>query len=122
MGFKAAGTYEAPETVNPYIDDIAGFAEQNADNPNAQFEIDVPAKEQSRHEGFIRKAANLAGKTARLRKVDDSGVTVVGKTEKGREIKEGTVILTYTLSEQHKAGQGRKPAEAAEEAPKVSKK
>lgn len=122
MGFQTAGDFKAPELVNPYIEDVAAFATANAENPAASFVIDAPAKEQSRHEGFVRKAANLAGKTARLRKVDDSGVTVVGKTEKGREIREGVVLLTYTLSEQHKAGQGRPKGGASEAESKSSKK
>lgn len=116
MAFKTT-QFVAPEQVNPYIEDVATFATENDGNAEAAFEIDVPAKDQGKTELFVRKAAHAVGKTARLRKVDKSGRTVVGQTEKGRDIVEGTVVLTYTLTEQHKAGKGRKPAD--QEAPAV---
>lgn len=117
MGFKTAGKFEAAEEVNPYLEDVAAFAKENDGDLTASFEIDAPANKQSRHELWVRKAANAAGKTARLRKVNKSGVTITGQTEKGRDIVDGTVILTYTLTEKHKDGKGRKGgSEASAEA------
>lgn len=121
MGFKVT-EYIAPEAVNPYLDDVAEFAKANEGNDTAAFEIDVPAKDQMKTELAVRKAANAVNKTARLRKVDASNKKVVGQTDKGKDILEGVVVLTFTLSEKHKGGRGRKPqngtAETAPEAPK----
>jgi tRNA(Ile2) C34 agmatinyltransferase TiaS len=71
------------------------------------------ANQQAKHETWVRKAAHLVDRTARLRKVDNSGVTITGQTEKGRDIKSGTVILTYTLTAKHKEGKGIKGGAAA---------
>lgn len=116
MGFQVT-EFVAPEEVNPYIEDVATFAKENEGKLTAAFTIDVPAQKQSKHELWVRKAANAVNKTARLRKVDKSGVTITGQTEKGRDIREGVVLLTYTLTEKHKEGKGRKPT-PAETAPK----
>jgi hypothetical protein len=121
MGFKVT-KFVAPEPVNPYLEDVAAFAKENADNPEAAIEVDVPAKDQGKTELQIRKAANAVGKTARLRKVDTSQKRVTGQTEKGRDIVEGVVILTYTLTEKHKGGKGRKPAAETAEAPAKASK
>lgn len=113
MGFQIT-TFVAPEAVNPYLDDVAAFAKDNADKADAAFTIDVPAKDQTRHELWVRKAANAVDKTARLRKADRKEVKVAGQTDKGKDILEGTVYLTYTLREKDKGGKGRKPKEVVE--------
>ena len=115
MGFQKV-EFTVPEIVNPYISDVADFAKENGEDFSAAFAIDVPANEQSKHETWVRKAANLADRTARLRKVDNSGVTITGQTEKGRDVRTGTVILTYTLTAKHKEGKGKKGGAAAVEA------
>ena len=107
MGFQKVD-FVVTEEVNPYINDVAEFAAENGEDYTPAFAIDVPANQQSKHETWVRKAANLADRTARLRKVDNSGVTITGQTEKGRDIKSGTVILTYTLTAKHKEGKGVK--------------
>jgi hypothetical protein len=114
MGFQKV-EFHIPEQVNPYLEDIASLADESPAEDNTAFAIDVPAKEQSKHEQWVRVAARRANRTARLRKIDSSGVVIEGQTEKGRDIKSGTVVLTYTLGVMHKDGKGRKGgAEAAE--------
>lgn len=121
MGFTVT-EYVAPEAVNPYLENVAEFAKANEGNDKAAFAIDVPAKDQAKTELAVRKAANAVNKTARLRKVDTSKRQITGQTDKGKDILEGVVVLTFTLSEKHKGGRGRKPAngngDAAPEAPK----
>jgi hypothetical protein len=107
MGFQKV-EFTVPEAVNPYINDVAELAAESPAEANAAFAIDVPAKEQSKHEQWVRVAARKANRTARLRKVDSSAVVIEGQTEKGRDIKSGTVVLTYTLGVMHAEGKGRK--------------
>ena len=107
MGFQKV-EFTVPEAVNPYINDVAELAAEQPAEANAAFAIDVPAKEQAKHELWVRTAARKADRTARLRKVDSSAVVIEGQTEKGREIRSGTVVLTYTLGVMHKEGKGRK--------------
>jgi len=107
MGFQKVD-FVVAEEVNPYINDVAEFAAENGEDYSPAFAVDVPANQQAKHETWVRKAAHLVDRTARLRKVDNSGVTITGQTEKGRDIKSGTVILTYTLTAKHKEGKGVK--------------
>jgi Cu/Ag efflux protein CusF len=119
MGFQKVD-FVVAEEVNPYINDVAEFAAENGEDYSPAFAVDVPANQQAKHETWVRKAAHLVDRTARLRKVDNSAVKIEGQTEKGRDIKSGTVVLTYTLTAKHKEGKGVKGgakaiAEAAEE-------
>ena len=112
MGFQKVD-FVVAEEVNPYIEDVAAFAKENGEDYTPAFAVDVPANQQAKHETWVRKAAHLVDRTARLRKVDNSGVTITGQTEKGRDIKSGTVVLTYTLTAKHKEGKGVKGGAAA---------
>lgn len=84
------GTWEAPEKVNPYTELIAAFVKASDENPNAAYTLTTGADTHANDVAKFRKAANDAGKTARIR------ATSVDK-------KASTASTTFTLTKRHKA-------------------
>lgn len=106
-------TWESPAKANPYTDLVQKLADRN--DESAGVTITVDAKEAANRQLLFQKAANAIGKTARLRHTDTSGSRVTGQTAKGRDIREGVVKLTFTLTEKHAQRRGKD--EAPEAAP-----
>jgi len=98
------GTFTPEVKENPYGEAIKSLAEQN--DPNAAITLRVDVNEASREQNLVQKAANAVGKTARLRHKDESKVTTKGEGDDA--VKSGTVALTFTLTEKHKARRGAK--------------
>jgi hypothetical protein len=107
------GKWEAPEKANPYTDIVKQLADAGED---ASVTITVDAKEAANRQLQFQKAANAIDKTARLRHTDASGSAVIGQTAKGRDIREGVIKFTFTLSQKHsqRRGKGTDEAPAAE--------
>lgn len=102
------GTFVEPEKVNPYNDVIPALIEQGE---NASVTITVDAKKAGRERLAFGKAANEHGKTARLRLTDDSKAEY-GENDKGKRVATGgTVSMTFTLTDRHKARRGSDSAE-----------
>lgn len=97
------GTFETPEEVNPYIDVIPQMIEQGE---NASVTLTVPATEATRTRTQFSKAAHAHDKTARLRLTDDSDAVYETNENGRRKAVGGTVKLTFTLTERHKARRG----------------
>lgn len=107
-GIGSFGTYVAPEKTNKYVDTFAEFARVAQDNPDASWTVEINAADETKERLLIAEAAHKVNKTARLRTRDDSARTVVGQKEKsGNPIYQGTVKLTFTLSEKHKPRRGK---------------
>jgi hypothetical protein len=112
------GTWKSAEKANPYTDIVKQLAEapadENGDDPSVT--IKVNAKEAANRQLLFQKAANAIGKTARLRHTDASGSAVIGQTAKGRDIREGVIKFTFTLSQKHsqRRGKGENETPAAE--------
>jgi hypothetical protein len=115
------GEFVVPETVNPWTDKVKELADRN--NENAAMTVTVDVNDAQSTQFKIQRAANVIGKTAKLRLKDEADVRVAGQDEDGNDVREGSVKLTFTLSKLHKARRGQnKPAAngASEEAPVVA--
>lgn len=119
MTIGTFGTYEAPEKVNPYTETIEALAKATEDNPKAAWTLELDAAKETVERVRIAEAANKIGKTASLKKRDDSQRTVLGNREKsGNPVYGGKVILTFVLVPMHAQRRGKNSAENAEvEAP-----
>lgn len=94
------GTFVKEEKANPYADTVAKLA--SLDDENASVTLTVDANRASAEQFAFQKAANAIGKTARVRHIDDTEATVVGKTERGKNKYKGVVAITFTLTTKHK--------------------
>jgi hypothetical protein len=114
------GTFVPEAKENPYKDTMVAFVAASEENPDVDWTVEIDAAKEGAERLLIAEAANALGKTARLRKRDDSRRTQVGTRQKsGNPIYEGIVVLTFTLSEIHKRGKKSAKAEVeAEKAPK----
>ena len=106
MATKTIGTFgkfiEA-EKVNPYIETMEAFKIAADKEPETSWTVEMDASRETAERVLIAAAANAVDRTARLRSRDDSKREKVGEREKsGNAIYDGTVILTFTLSEKHK--------------------
>lgn len=111
----AFSTFVAPEKENPYIATFEEFAKVSEKNPETAWTVELPANKETSERMLIAAAAHNVNKTARLRKRDDSKRTVVGNKEKsGNPVYQGSVTLTFTLSEKHKPRRGSDVAAPAE--------
>lgn len=105
------GTFVAPEKSNKYEETFKEFARVAKDDPNASWTVEVNAADESKERLAIAQAANKVGHTARLRSRDDSKRTQVGTKEKsGNPVYQGSVTLTFTLSDKHKTRRGKDSA------------
>ena len=103
MTIGTFGTFEPAEKINPYAATFVEFAKAAEKNPNIAWTVELDAARETAERVLIAAAANAVDRTARLRDRDDSKRVQVGTREKsGNAIYDGTVILTFTLSEKHK--------------------
>lgn len=105
------GTWESPETVNPYIDTINALAAhiKETGNENASVTITVPKGEAIKTRLNVSRAANAIDKTARVRV---NGETVI---ENGTDT--GNVRFVFTLTKKHKARKGSEHVATETETP-----
>jgi hypothetical protein len=92
--------FEEPVKVNPYAADVQALIEAGEGKAG---EVITKAGEENKARVLFAKAANEAGKTARLR------VSEPGKDK-------GTTRLVFTLTEKHKARRGKAEADQTEQA------
>jgi hypothetical protein len=98
------GTFVEPEKSNKYDETMAAFADAVKTNPDASWTVEVDASKETVERNLIAKAANKVDHTARLRHADYSKRTQVGSREKsGNPVYQGVSILTFTLTDKHKA-------------------
>lgn len=91
------GTFEAPETVNPYNDTITKLI---AAGENASVVLTLTEDEITKERNKLSKAANAQDRTARLRLTEDT--------------EDGAKRLTFTLTAKHKARRRKDAGESAE--------
>lgn len=105
--FGTFGTFVEPEKSNKYDETMAAFAKAVETNPDASWTVEVDASKETVERNLIAKAANNVGHTARLRHADYSKRTQVGTREKsGNPVYQGISVLTFTLTDKHKARRG----------------
>lgn len=92
------GTWTAPETVNPYTEIVAKMIENG---PETAVTVTVPEKDALKTRTLFAKAANAAGKTARIRVKDEPVTDAKGKPT-------GEVRNVFTLTAKHKPRRGAK--------------
>ena len=103
MTIGTFGTFAPEEKTNPYAATFVEFAKAAEKNPDIAWTVELDAARETAERVLIAAAANAVDRTARLRSRDDSKREKVGEREKsGNAIYDGTVILTFTLSEKHK--------------------
>lgn len=108
------GTFVEPEKSNKYDETMAAFAEAIKTNPDASWTVEVDSAKETVERNLIAKAANKVGHTARLRHADYSRRTQVGTREKsGNPVYQGVSVLTFTLTDKHKARRGKDAEEQA---------
>ena len=98
------GTFTTEERVNPYAETVTKLSELN--DPNASVTLTVDYDDKVKEQFKFQRAANAIGKTARLRKIDDSAVEEIGVDEDGHSVFAGVVRLTFTLTKMHKGRRG----------------
>lgn len=108
------GTWETPDTVNPYIatvDALQAHIDETG-NENASVTVVVPKKDAIKTRLLFSKAANGIDKTARVRVNGDAVI------EDGTDT--GNVRFVFTLTKRHKArkGEGRVTETTEDETPK----
>jgi hypothetical protein len=101
------GTWEAPSTVNPYVDVITALAALNDESKSWQ--VIVHKSDLLKTRNHISKAANAVNKTARMRV---NGETVI---EDG--VATDSVRFVITLVPMHKPRKGDKRDKVAEGTP-----
>lgn len=100
------GTWEPEEKVNPYTDIVAKHIAAAEKNPNASYTLTVDVNDAQKEQFKYQKAANLAGKTAKLRMTDTSKVTEKPNAD-GEIERSGKVSLVFTITNRHKARRGK---------------
>lgn len=103
------GEYVAPDKVNPYTETVAQLITASESNPNASVTLAVDVNDAPKEQFKFQRAANEAGKTAKVRLVDDSAVKEGKPDEDGNPTHKGIVKITFTLTTKHKARRGAKP-------------
>jgi hypothetical protein len=101
------GTWEAPSTVNPYLEVVAALA--SLDDETKSYMVVVHKSELLKTRNNLAKAANAVNKTARMRV---NGETVI---EDGAAT--NNVRFVITLTNMHKPRKGAKRDTMAEESP-----
>lgn len=105
--------FVAPEKENPYTETVAQHIAAAEKNPNAAVVLEADVNDIAKEQFKYQRAANAAGKTAKIRLTDKSGVKQ-GKPDADGNIPEtGNVKVTLTITALHKARR-RKKGDAAE--------
>jgi hypothetical protein len=116
MGKFSIGTYVKPESANAWAEDVAELdaaVKANTDESVAiSASITLDGKTKDVDLRAIRDAAKKLGRTVRILKLDESKLTTVSVSEKGRKTFGGSVDVTITLTDKYADGRGRKPANA----------
>lgn len=94
--------YEPEVEENPYTQTIAELITALETRPNLKLTVKSPYADAQKTQFKIQRAANAAGKTAKMKKNEDD-VKVVGHDEDGNEVREGQVVMIFTLVPMHKA-------------------